>query len=157
MPPEREVEVVTPLVIAPDVVLDLVLGRSGGARAAEALFEAIAMDVENTIELRPAYVAPTTPSLVHHVCSGGRDRANAAYAVVADLMRLVRVAPLSNAEYMEAATWSIDFDSALQFVTCRRVGATYLVTREDFGMKRAPVARRTPAEVLPLFRKRATS
>lgn len=149
----RDVPRVMPLVIAPDVVLDLVLGRGGGAREAEALFEAIALDVENAIDLRPAWVAPTTPSLVHHVCSGGRDRANAARAVVTDLMRLVRVAPLSNADYVEAATLGLDFDSALQFVTCRRVGAKYLVTREDFGMKRAPVPRRTPAEVLPLFRR----
>jgi hypothetical protein len=160
-PPERrgemelppDMQLVMPLVIAPDVVLDLVLGRGGGAREAEALFEAIAADVEDAIELRPAWMAPTTPSLVHHVCSGSRDRAHAAREVVTDLMRLVRVAPLGNADYAEAATLGLDLDSALQFVTCRRVDAKYLVTREDFGMKRAPVARRTPAEVLPLFRR----
>jgi hypothetical protein len=38
-------------------------------------------------------------------------------------------------------------------VTCRRVGAKYLVTGKDYGVKRAPVHRRTAAEILPIVRR----
>jgi hypothetical protein len=31
------------------------------------------------------------------------------------------------------------YEDAIQFVACRRVGAKYLVTGEDYGVKRAPV------------------
>ena len=141
----------TPFVIAPDVVLDLVLGRHG-CDEAEALFEAIARDLEEPTDLRPAWIAPSTVSIVHHLAGGSRDRRNEAGPIVRDLLALVRVAPLRNADYLEAALMPLDFDSAIQFATCRRVGARLLVTREDFGKKRTPIARRTAAEALPLFR-----
>ncbi len=99
------------------------------------------------------WIAPSTVSIVHHLAGGSRDRYNEAGPVVRDLLALVRVAPLQNADYIEAALMHMDFDSAIQFVTCRRVGARFLVTREDFGMKRTPIPRRTAAEALPLFRR----
>jgi hypothetical protein len=34
------------------------------------------------------------------------------------------------------------------------VGAKYLVTRDDYGLKRTPVPRRTAGEMLPLFRQK---
>lgn len=143
----------TPLVIAPDVILDLVLGRGRGAWEAEALFEAIAADVEAGATGREAWISPSTIPIVHHMAGGSRDRANAASTVVSDLLRLVRVAPLGNVDYHEALMLRIEYEAALQFVTFRRVGASFLVTRESFGMKRTPVPRRSPAEVLPLFRR----
>ena len=143
----------TPLVIAPDVILDLVLGRGRGAREAEALFEAIAADVEAAVTDREAWISPSTIPIVHHVAGGSRDRANAAFTVVSNLLRLVRVAPLGNLDYHEALMLRIEYEAALQLVTYRRVGAAFLVTRDRFGMKRAPVPRRSPAEILPLFRR----
>jgi hypothetical protein len=70
-------------------------------------------------------------------------------------MKMVVVAPTSYADYSEALGMASDFElsEAVQFVACRSVGARYLVTNEDFGVKRAPVHRRTAAEMLPFFRK----
>jgi hypothetical protein len=75
--------------------------------------------------------------------------------VMGDLLRLLAVVPLAGDDYYEALFVKGDFeyDVALQFVTCRSVGAKYLVTRNDFGVKRAPVHRRTAGEMMPFFRK----
>jgi hypothetical protein len=69
-------------------------------------------------------------------------------------MQLLYVAPLNNQDHYDALAFSdFEYEDALQFVTCRRVGAEFLVTRNHFGVKRAPVKRRTAAEVLPFFRR----
>jgi hypothetical protein len=55
---------------------------------------------------------------------------------------------------MEAAVFSqLDYRDALQFTTCRVIGARFLVTRRDYGVKKSSVARRTAAEVWPLFQR----
>jgi hypothetical protein len=74
--------------------------------------------------------------------------------VTLDLLRLVTAVPLTNQEFYEAARFhGFPYEVAVQFMTCRVIGAKYLVTRHDFGVRRTPVHRRTPAEILPLFRK----
>ena len=139
----------SPIVIAPDIILDLIHGR-GPRAASEArmLFDAIAADVEAGDDRRQAFIAPVTVHIVHHH-SGFRM----AGSVVSDLLALLVVVPLDNHDYHEATKFhNFKFDDALQFVACRRVDAKYLVTRNDFGVKRAPVRRRTAAEALPLFK-----
>jgi hypothetical protein len=143
----------TPMVIAPDIILDLMFGR--GARWTEQatmLFDAIAADILAGNERR-AYMAANTVTLIH---KRTMDAAGPGVAriVMHDLLRLLLVVPLSGEDYHEALSFSdFEYDAALRFVTCRRVGAKFLVTRNDFGVKRAPVHRRTAAEVLPFFRK----
>ena len=87
--------------------------------------------------------------------SGEAERGLSTAAIVtADLLRLLRVASLDNHDYYDAlGLRNFEYEDALQFVTCRRVGAEFLVTRNDFGAKRWPVKRRTAAEVLPFFRR----
>ena len=50
----------TPLVIALDIILDLIYDRSDWADHAIRLFDAIAADVEVDRQDRPAYIAPIT-------------------------------------------------------------------------------------------------
>lgn len=142
----------TPMVMAPDIILDLIFNRPG-SRDAAMLFDAIAADVEAGVDLRPAYIAPITVPLVYYLARGPQGPTYAA-STTSDLLRLLRVAPLDNVDHDEALSFhGYEFEDALQFVTCRRVGAKFLVTRNDFGVKRAPVHRRTAAEMLPFFRK----
>jgi len=142
----------TPLVIAPDVILDLISGSGATGKAAEALFEAIAADTEARDTRRPCYITPLTVPMIryHAYRHGGLHEAN---SVVADLLRLLIVAPLNNFDYYDALRYpKFEYEAAVLFVTYRKVGAKYLVSRDHFGVKRGPVLRRSPAEVLPLFR-----
>ena len=146
----------TPMVIGPDIILDLVFARGREAVDAVMLFDAIAADAAAGVTSRRAYVAPATLHEVHsivlHEAGVGKAR-----SVVWGLLDLVHVAPAGNSEYKEAAMLSSDYElaEALQLVACRSVGARYLVTNEDFGAKRTPVPRRSAAEMLPLFRRQA--
>ena len=86
----------------------------------------------------------------HGFRSGGTP---VAHQIVSDLLRLLVVVPLENQDYKEVLSlYQYDYEIALLFVTCRKVGARFLVTRDDFGRKRTPVHRRTAAEVLAVFK-----
>lgn len=142
----------TPIVIAPDVILDFLFKDGRRAVAAVMLFDAIGGDLEAGIDERPAYIAPVTLPAV------ARETEKAWGSVVAhmlttDFLRLLMVVPLVNDDYYEAIRFAqFGYENALQFVACRRVGAKYLVTG-DRSVKRAPVQRRTAAEMLPFLRK----
>ena len=145
--------VVTPVVIAPDVILDLIYNRSDWGKEAARLFDAIAADVDVGREDRRAYIAPLTASMIYLLArrSAGIP---AARQITADLMQLVHVAPIGNQDYYDATAFTdFDYEEALQFVVCRRVGATYLVTRNRPDRRRTPVERRTPREIMPMFRR----
>ena len=144
---------ITPIVIAPDIILDLIYSRGEWADHAARLFDAIDADVEAGREDRRAYIAPLTVPMMYLLArrSAGIPVAR---QITGDLMRLVRVAPLGNYDYYDAL-WLTDFEyeEALQFVACRRVGANYLVTRDRSNRHRTPVERRTAREIMPLFRR----
>lgn len=147
----------TAMVIAPDIILDLI-NRRGQQRTTEAalLFEAIAADIEEgRHEQRPAYMAPITPPMLYYLAMSGTAGKVYASSVISDLLRLLEVVPLSNQDYHDALYLTkFEYEDAIQFVSCRRVNAKYLVTRNHFGhVKRAPVDRRTAGEMLPFFRK----
>ena len=147
----------TAMVIAPDIILDLI-NRRERQRTQEAalLFEAIAADIEaGKRERRPAYMAPITVPMLYYLASSGPAGRVHSSGVIADLLRLLEVAPLNNQDYYDALFLSkFEYEDAIQFVTCHRVNAKYLVTRNHFGhVKRAPVNRRTAAEMLPFFKK----
>jgi len=147
----------TAMVIAPDIILDLINGRVH-QRTTEAalLFEAIDADIEaGKRELRPAYMAPITPPMLYYLAKSGPAGRVYASGVIADLLRLLEVVPLTNDDYHDALFLSkFEYEDALQFAACRRVNAKYLVTRNHFGhVRRAPVDRRTAGEMLPFFRR----
>jgi hypothetical protein len=142
------------MVIAPDIILDLIHARGRRTYDAMMLLDAIAADIEGGNDQRPAYIAPVTLPAVDRdartVCGPSVTR-----GIMADLLRLLIVIPLVNDDYDQALNFAkFAYEDALQFVACRRVGAKYLVTATDIGKRRAPVLRRTAAEMLPFFRKR---
>jgi hypothetical protein len=144
----------TPIVIAPDVIMDMLYGRGADGVDALMLFDAIAQDNDAGVTTRRAYIASTTlPEVYAEMLKG--PGMGVARKVGAYLLRLVTVVPARNQDYSEAVSLSSDFElsEAMQFVACRAVGAKYLVTKEDFGVKRSPVHRRTPAAMLPFFRR----
>ena len=142
----------TPIVIGADVIMDLVgIGRRR-ALGAEELFDGIAADVESGDPEVPAWISPITVPLIYYLI-GGAGGPGAAEGIVTNLLRLVRVAPLTNADYVEATHLrDFEFEDAIQFVTCQRVGARYFVTAKAFDAKRLPVQRRAPLAVSTLFR-----
>lgn len=150
--PEHVVE--TAMVVAPDIILDLVFAREEKAFDAARFFDAIAQDVLAGVTTRKAYVAQTTlPDVYAAVLQ--EAGMGTAQGVIHRLLKLVTVAPATNDDYREALGWSSDVDlsEAMQFATVQSVKARYLVTNEEYGMKRAPVHRRSAAEMLPLFRR----
>jgi hypothetical protein len=126
----------TPIVIAPDVILDLIAARGDAGRDAAMLFDAIAAEVQAGTERMPAYVAPITVPMIHYLARHGSDTFDG-LRVTFNLLRLVHVAPLDRDDYFEALHFhNYVYEDAIQFVACRRVGAKYLVTGEDFGVQR---------------------
>ena len=146
----------TAFVIAPDVILDVVFKRGRPAVDAVKLFDAIALDAESNVRSRPGYVAPTTLTEVYAEVLEAAGMGSA-QTVLHSLLRLLIVAPTRNAELSGALQWAstVELSEGILFATCQSVGARYLVTNDDFGLKRCPVERRTAAEMLPLFRERA--
>jgi hypothetical protein len=152
IPPRRVVQ--APIVIAPDIILDLVRHNGRHSQDAQRLFNAIVENIDLKNDDCPAMVASVTIPIIYHACGGSYDP-HIAKSVTSDVLRILEVVELRNHDYHEAL-FLRDFalEDALQFVTCRVVGAKYLVTRKDYGVKRAPVHRRTAAEVLPFVKAR---
>lgn len=144
--------VIMPFVIAPDVIVDLITANGQAGGEAAQLLDAIAADRAAGRAHRPAYVAGVTIPTIAYL-AGTSAGPTHARGMLVDLLRLVTVAPMNTTDYLEAVGFTtVHYDEALQFVACRAVGARYLVTRNDYGMKRTPVQRRTAAEMMPLFR-----
>ena len=144
----------TAMVIAPDIILDLVFARGRAAVEAVKLFDAIALDQDAGVTGRPAYVTHTTLTDVYTTVLNAAGMGSAQW-IVYRLLRLLAVAPMRTEDFREAVRWSSDVElhEAMLFAACQCVGARYLVTNDDFGLKRSPVERRTAAEMLPLFRR----
>lgn len=144
----------TAMVIAPDIILDLVFAREPRALEAARMFDAIAEDVAAGVTTRKAYVAQTTLPDVYAIVLDAAGMGSA-QMVLSRLLKLVTVAPTTNEVYREALGWASDVElsDAMQFATCEAVKAQFLVTNEDYGMKRAPVNRRSAGEMLPLFKR----
>ena len=144
----------TTMVIAPDIILDLVFAREERAFEAARLFDAIAQDIAEGVTTRKAFVAATTIPDVYAAVLPAAGLGTA-QSVAHRLLKLVTVAPATNDDFRDALGWSSDVElsDAMQFATCQAVKAQYLVTNEEFGMKRAPVHRRRPVEMLPLFKR----
>lgn len=144
----------TAMVIAPDIILDLVFARKGRDYDAARLFDAIALDVAAGVKTRQMFVAPTTLPEVYATVLEAAGMGSA-QMIVHRLLKLVTVGPATNEVYRGAVSWSSDVEmsDAMQFATCEAVKAKFLVTNRSYGKKRAPVNRRSAAEVLPLFRR----
>jgi predicted nucleic acid-binding protein len=133
------------LLIDTNVLLDVVLEREPWVEDATALLDAIAKG------RAAGYVAGHAVTTLYYVVERSRHRTVAATAV-SDLLQLVTVVPLSNADFQRALGLGLrDFEDACQVAACLEVGADNLVTRNPKDFKGAPVTLRSAGEVLALL------
>lgn len=128
-----------------NVVLDVILARTPWVREAAHLLSAIE---EGGAE---GYVAGHTITTVHYIVAKEKGRRVAATAV-ADLLRLVHAVPLGDADFQQALVLGLgDFEDAVQAAAALRIGADYIVTRNEQDFRGISVPVRTAGEVLSLI------
>ena len=127
-----------------NVVLDLILARAPWAEESALLFSEIEL---GNIE---GYIAAHTITTIHYLVAKAKGRPQAAN-VVADLLSLVRVAPLEDSDFQRALTFNLpDFEDAVQVAAAVKVEADFLVTRNARDFRGSPIPIRTAGGVLPL-------
>ncbi len=128
-----------------NVVLDVILKREPWSRDSSALLDAA--------ERRKVtgYVAAHTITTVYYIVakvSGARRAATA----VADLLRIVKIAPIAEADFTQALVLGIaDFEDSVQAAAAAKVGADYIATRNGKDFRNSPVKPRSPAELLAML------
>lgn len=128
-----------------NVVLDTVLARAPWGREAGLLLSAVEAGRAE------GHVAGHTITTIHYLVARARDRRVAATAVT-DLLRIVRVVPLADADFQQALVLGLDdFEDAVQAAAALRIGADFLVTRDAKGFRGIPVPLRSAGEVLAIL------
>lgn len=128
-----------------NVILDVVLERRPWLVEAARLFDAVEAG-EAT-----AFVAGHTVTTAHYFFRKALGTGDAA-AAVASLLRLVEVVPVEKADFFHAAALGgRDFEDAVQMVCALKVGADYIVTRDEKDFQGSAIRARTPAAVLALL------
>lgn len=130
------------LLVDTNVVLDVILERTPWARDAVRILDAVARGKAL------GFLAGHAVTTVHYIVAKevGRTRATTA---VADLLDVLTVVPLGAAEFQRALAIGLaDFEDAVQVAACLASGADFLVTRNARDFKGAPIATRTPGEIL---------
>lgn len=96
------------------------------------------------------FVAAHPLTTIFYIVAQSRDRATAATAV-GDVLRIVDVASASKADFERALAMSIsDFEDAVQ-AAATKIGADYLVTRNEKDFRSASVPTADPPTVLALL------
>jgi predicted nucleic acid-binding protein len=128
-----------------NVLLDLFLQRHPWDGDAALLLSA----VENG--RAEGYVAGHTITTVHYVVAKARDRRVAALAVT-DLLRIVHVVPVEAADFHQALVLGLsDFEDAVQVAAGLKIGADFVVTRDEKHFRGGPLPPRSPGELLALL------
>ena len=128
-----------------NVLLDVLLGREPWAEPAAELL--------SRIEATPSagFVAGHTLTTTHYVVSRARDPETAARALT-DLLRLVEVVPVEKADFHQALVLPVeDFEDAVQAAAALKIGADYIVTRDEKGFRSLPVPAVGPGAALSLL------
>jgi predicted nucleic acid-binding protein len=128
-----------------NVLLDVLLNRQPWSAAASRLLAAIE---SNQAE---ASVAAHTLPTIYYVVAQSRDR-KVAKAAVTDLLRILEVAPITKADFQRALELPVsDFEDAVQAAAALKMGADYLVTRNEKDFRAALVPTADPPTVLALL------
>lgn len=128
-----------------NIVLDVILARTPWVHEAAPLLSAVE---EGRAE---GYVAGHTITTVHYIVSKAKDRHVAATAVT-DLLRFVHAVPLGDADFQQALVLGLaDFEDAVQAAAALKVGADYLITRNEQDFRGISVQIRTAGEILALI------
>lgn len=141
MPPSRA-PIPLGLLVDTNVVLDVILKRAPWARDAVRVLDAISRG-----KVR-GFVAGHAVTTVHYVVAKEADRTKANTAV-GDILQVLTVVTVGATELHRALAMGLgDFEDAVQAAACLTAGADYVVTRNGKDFKGAPVATRTPGEIL---------
>jgi predicted nucleic acid-binding protein len=133
------------LLLDTNVLLDVVLRRAPWAADAARVLDIIARG------LAQGFVASHAITTVHYIIERDVDR-NTAASAVADLLEALDVVALESSDFHRALAMNLaDFEDAVQVAACLRVGADYLVTRNERDFKGTIVITRTPAEFIALL------
>jgi predicted nucleic acid-binding protein len=129
-----------------DVVLDVLARREPWVHESAALLSLIEAGGAD------GFVAPHGVATIHYLLTKWQDRSRASQAL-ADLTRIVRVAPLDHDAVLQALAlgWS-DFEDALQAVCARNAGADHFVTRDPKDFSESAIPPLPPSEALALIR-----
>lgn len=133
------------LLININVLLDMLLDRrpwSGDAARLVAAIENGAAD---------GYIAGHTITTAYYVIAKAKNRRTAALAVT-DLLRITKVVPVDAADFHQALVLGLnDFEDAVQVAAGLKVGADYVVTRDEKHFRGGPLEARAPGEILALL------
>jgi predicted nucleic acid-binding protein len=140
----------TPITVLVDtnILLDVILDRDPWANDATALLDKIASDEAH------GYVAGHAVTTIYYLVERARGRA-AATTAMSDVLDILTVVPLEGTDFQRALSLGLDgYEDGLQAAACLKVGARFLVTRNERDFKGAPVTPRSAAEVLALLTSR---
>lgn len=128
-----------------NVLLDLFLDRRPWSGDAARLMSAIESGGAD------GYIAGHTITTAYYVISKAKDRRVAMLAVT-DLLRIVKVVPVDTPDFHHALVLGLnDFEDAVQVAAALKVGADYVVTRDEKHFRGGPVEPRSAGEVLALL------
>jgi predicted nucleic acid-binding protein len=128
-----------------NIVLDVVLARRPWVAEAAPLLSRVE---EGRAQ---AYVAGHTVTTVHYIVAKEKGRQTAAQAV-SDLLRLVHVVPMDDADFQRALVLGPgDFEDAVQTAAALKIGADYLVIRNARDFQGISIPIRTAGEIIPLI------
>ena len=116
-----------------NILLDVVLERSPWYPAAAQLLSAV--DEGHVLGFVAGHTLPT----VHYVVEKARDRTTAA-AAITDLLRVVDVVPVEKEDFHQALVLPVDdFEDAVQLAPALKIGAEYIVTRNEKDFQQGSV------------------
>jgi predicted nucleic acid-binding protein len=128
-----------------NILLDVILDRTPWADDATALLDKIAKHEAS------GSVAAHAVTTVYYLVERAKGRA-AATTAVSDLLDILDVVALDGADLRRALALGLkDYEDAVQAAACLKIGARFLVTRNERDFKGAPVAPRSAGEVLALL------
>lgn len=128
-----------------NVLLDVLLQREPWAESAASLLTRIERGEAS------GFVAGHTLTTIHYVVSRARDRHLAA-AAVTDLLRFLEVVPIEKIDFGQALVLPVDdFEDAVQAAAALKIGAEYIVTRDEEGFRGLTIPSGNPGEVLALL------
>jgi predicted nucleic acid-binding protein len=128
-----------------NVLLDVLLLREPWAEAAAGLLSEIERGKAEGV------VAGHTLTTIHYVVSHARSR-QAAAAAITDLLRILEIVPIEKDDFNQALVLPMDdFEDAVQAAAALKVGAEYIVTRDQKGFRGAPIPSVAPGAALSLL------
>ncbi len=128
-----------------NLLLDVLLQREPWAESAASLLTRIERGEAS------GFVAGHTLTTIHYVVSRARDRQLAA-AAVTDLLRFLEVVPIEKVDFSQALVLlTDDFEDAVQAAAALKIGADYIVTRDEEGFRGLTIPSVNPGEVLALL------